>query len=175
MAIRLPDGASFNGGILEVDPATGDRTLLVGQAYVDDGTTSNVIEVLPANADSVFLDGVYAIQDGGSNDLIFTTRWGPLAVYRYDLDTGELFVLSDLEAQLDSDFAAYFEPTGLVILKASECPADFNGDGVVNVPDLIFLLGEWGDNPGSPADFDGDGLVRVPDLLIVLGAWGPCN
>lgn len=56
-----------------------------------------------------------------------------------------------------------------------ECPADFNGDGVVNVPDLIFLLGEWGTNPGSTADFDGDGEVRVPDLLIVLGTWGSCN
>ena len=56
----------------------------------------------------------------------------------------------------------------------STCPADFDGNGLVRVPDLIFLLGEWGDNPGSPADLDGNGLVRVPDLIILLGAWGEC-
>ena len=57
---------------------------------------------------------------------------------------------------------------------AAPCPADFDGDGLVRVPDLIFLLGEWGDNPDSPADFDGDGLVRVPDLIFLLGEWGEC-
>jgi hypothetical protein len=53
--------------------------------------------------------------------------------------------------------------------------ADLNCDGVVNVSDLLILLGEWGDCPGDsecPADLNGDGVVNVSDLLILLGNWG---
>ncbi len=57
---------------------------------------------------------------------------------------------------------------------ATACPADLNGDGEVRVPDLILLLGAWGESPGHPADFDGDGEVRVPDLIALLAAWGAC-
>lgn len=55
-----------------------------------------------------------------------------------------------------------------------DCPGDINGDGVVNVADLLLVLGAWGPNPGHPADFNGDGVVGVIDLLVLLGAWGPC-
>lgn len=54
------------------------------------------------------------------------------------------------------------------------CPADLNGDGVVNVGDLLTMLLAWGANPGHPADLDGDGAVTVGDLLLLLAAWGPC-
>lgn len=57
------------------------------------------------------------------------------------------------------------------------------GDGVVDGADLAYLLGEWGDNPGSPADFvdsatfapPPDDLVDGADLAVLLGAWGECD
>jgi len=48
---------------------------------------------------------------------------------------------------------------------------DINGDGIVNVDDLLLVLGAWGPNPGHPADINGDGVVNVEDLLIVLANW----
>jgi hypothetical protein len=54
----------------------------------------------------------------------------------------------------------------------ASCPADLNGDGVVDVVDLLLLLGNWG-NPGT-GDINGDGTVNVEDLLLLLAAWGPC-
>jgi hypothetical protein len=53
-------------------------------------------------------------------------------------------------------------------------PGDLNGDGVVDVFDLLVLLGAWGPcGPGNcPADINGDGSVDVFDLLILLGNWG---
>ncbi len=54
------------------------------------------------------------------------------------------------------------------------CPWDLDGNGDVNVTDLLALLGAWGTNPGGPPDFDGDGAVTVSDLLKLLGVWGPC-
>ena len=48
---------------------------------------------------------------------------------------------------------------------------DINGDGIVNVDDLLLVLGGWGSNPGLPADLNNDGVVNVEDLLIVLANW----
>jgi len=57
-----------------------------------------------------------------------------------------------------------------------ECPEDVDGDGVVDVLDLLAVLSSWGDTGGGlPADVNGDGVVDVLDLLAVLGAWGPCG
>jgi len=51
---------------------------------------------------------------------------------------------------------------------------DLNGDGVVNVSDLLILLGAWGpvEPGGFDADLNGDGVVNVSDLLILLANWG---
>jgi V8-like Glu-specific endopeptidase len=54
------------------------------------------------------------------------------------------------------------------------CPADANGDGFVNVSDLLTVIDDWG-LADSPADINGDGIVNVTDLLAVVGAWGPCE
>jgi hypothetical protein len=56
-----------------------------------------------------------------------------------------------------------------------ECPADVNGDGTVDVVDLLALLPAWGPCGGPcPEDINGDGIVNVLDLLELLAAWGPC-
>jgi len=54
-------------------------------------------------------------------------------------------------------------------------PADLNCDGVVNVSDLLILLGDWGactEPDACPADLNDDGVVNVSDLLILLSNWG---
>lgn len=50
---------------------------------------------------------------------------------------------------------------------------DVNGNGAVEVQDLLIMLGAWGGCPGPccPADLDLDGTVGVTDLLILLGNW----
>jgi hypothetical protein len=53
---------------------------------------------------------------------------------------------------------------------------DVNGDGVVDVMDLLALLAAWGDCPDPPdpcpADLDGNGAVNTGDLLTLLAHWG---
>lgn len=54
---------------------------------------------------------------------------------------------------------------------------DLNGDGVVDVSDLLAVLNAWGHCPdGSPAqcpaDVNGDGVIDVSDMLGVLSNWG---
>jgi hypothetical protein len=46
-------------------------------------------------------------------------------------------------------------------------------DGVIDVGDLLRVLGDWG-QIASPCDIDDNDIVDVGDLLEVLGAWGSC-
>jgi hypothetical protein len=50
-------------------------------------------------------------------------------------------------------------------------PNDINGDGVVNVSDLLEIISAWGSCNGCPADVNNDGMVNVTDILAVIGDW----
>jgi hypothetical protein len=54
------------------------------------------------------------------------------------------------------------------------CPADLDGDGMVNVVDFLILLAEWGPCDCCDADLDLDGTVGIIDFLSLLARWGPC-
>lgn len=95
-----------------------------------------------------------SLADAGSYDVIVTNDCGPLT----------------------SSAAA------LTIAKSSPCPADLNGDLIVNGFDLALLLGEWTGaatydpcRPALAADLSGDCRVNGFDLALLLGAWGACR
>jgi hypothetical protein len=72
-----------------------------------------------------------------------------------------------------------FNEWGLIITRAAvpvdPCdPADVDGNGVVNVADLVALILAWGPCVPSepcPADVDGSGEVDVNDLVLVILNW----
>jgi len=55
---------------------------------------------------------------------------------------------------------------------------DLNHDSLVNVEDLLVVIGAWGSCPGlpqlCPADVNHDKVVNVSDLLAIIAAWGDC-
>ncbi len=53
------------------------------------------------------------------------------------------------------------------------CDEDVNGDGSINVSDLLEIISVWGTDD-SDADVNDDGVVNVSDLLAVVAAWGEC-
>ena len=54
---------------------------------------------------------------------------------------------------------------------------DIDLDGLVNVNDLVLLIGAWGQCPGGgggqtcPADLNASGSVDVDDLIALLSHW----
>ena len=58
---------------------------------------------------------------------------------------------------------------------ATTCLGDINFDRVVNVSDLLVLIGDWGPCIGCNTDLDDNGYVRVNDLLMLISNWGPCE
>jgi hypothetical protein len=60
-------------------------------------------------------------------------------------------------------------------LPTPPCPADLDGDGSVEVADLLLVVHGWGPCPEAcVGDVDGDGQVCIDDLMALLAAWGPC-
>jgi hypothetical protein len=55
-----------------------------------------------------------------------------------------------------------------------KCAEDLDGDGLINVNDLLTVVGDWGLSD-SEADIDGSGTVDTADLLAVIAAWGVCE
>jgi hypothetical protein len=58
-------------------------------------------------------------------------------------------------------------------VEPADCPEDLDGDGEINVDDLLALLANWGGS--GTGDINDDGTVNVDDLLLLLAAWGPCE
>jgi endonuclease/exonuclease/phosphatase family metal-dependent hydrolase len=106
------------------------------------------------------------------------------ATLTFSFDTGGLEPgLYEVAAEIltsDEDVPGeQFETIDLMIavmLEADEpSEGDINDDGLVDVADLLLLLGAWGQCPDPPADcdadLDGNGVVDVVDLLALLGNW----
>ena len=49
-------------------------------------------------------------------------------------------------------------------------PEDVNGDGVVNVLDLLFVALHYGQTLSESVDVNGDGVVNIDDLILVAAA-----
>ena len=62
--------------------------------------------------------------------------------------------------------------------KITERPAsnklkgDVNGDGTVNIADLVLVASNLGKTGQNAADVNGDGVVNIADLVLVAGALG---
>ena len=63
-------------------------------------------------------------------------------------------------------------PPGVPETEATRFPADVNGDGVVNIQDLVFVSSNFGKTGQHPADVNGDGVVSILDLVLVASAFG---
>ena len=53
------------------------------------------------------------------------------------------------------------------------CPADIDGNGTVNVNDILHIISQWGGT--GRGDLNGDSVVNVSDLLSLIDTWGNCN
>jgi len=112
---------------------------------------------------------ICAAINGGSHDYLSNQFLAPLAPMG-NLGEPRSVNLSTIEGNqyailvVDAN-----EPDCPVVPPA--CPADFNGDQVIDGSDLTSLLSGWGTAAG---DTNGDQTTDGSDLTTLLSAWGPC-
>ncbi len=58
------------------------------------------------------------------------------------------------------------------ITESTGLKGDVNGDGTVNIADLVLVAGALGETGQNIADVNGDGQVNIADLVLVAGALG---
>jgi len=105
-------------------------------------------------------------------------NWGPgiqkLIVQGDEIDNGALieFYIGALPA--DQTFLFSSGAVSRLDLTVS-VPWDVNGDGCINLSDLVLIGQSWG-NTGPPhwtrADVNSDGVVNLSDLVLVGQHWG---
>jgi hypothetical protein len=160
--ILASDGASDDNFGIRVSISSDGTTAIVGANGDDDNGTSSGSAYIYCFVNCVWEETKILASDGASND-----DFGKSVSISSDGSTVLVGAVYDNDNGIDSGSAYIFDIDG------SDCP-DINGDGYVNVSDLLAVIDQWG-LTFSPADLNFDGIVDVSDLLIVVGNWGPCE
>ena len=58
------------------------------------------------------------------------------------------------------------------ITEPERLKGDVNGDGIINIQDLVLVASNLGKSGQNAADVNGDGIVNIQDLVLVAGALG---
>ena len=58
------------------------------------------------------------------------------------------------------------------ITEPTKLTGDVNGDGTVNIADLVLVASNLGQTGSNAADVNTDGVVNIADLVLVAGALG---
>ena len=92
--------------------------------------------------------------------------------------TGHTSVVRSVSFSPDGQTVATGSDDGIVLLwdlmppSPPQLPEDVNGDGVVNIQDLVAVAAAFGAAGDTPADVNGDGVVNIQDLVAVAAAFG---
>jgi uncharacterized membrane protein len=110
--------------------------------------------------------GAFRIEDLIINDV---GHWYVINGYGLTINNSRQMVVPAVNNETDEG--------GLILLTPVATIGDINGDGSVNIDDLLAVIAAWGPCPASPAacvaDVVVDGQVNIDDLLLVISSWGP--
>jgi hypothetical protein len=109
------------------------------------------------------IEGNTALNDGGG---IFVSQFG-------ETDLIHSVVCRNVHDQIFGAWTDNGSNCVTAICLSCGCPADVNGDALVNGADLALVMAAWG-TTGPTGDINSDGIVDSSDIALVLAAWGPC-
>lgn len=154
-----------------VNPTTCVRSPLGG--VFDPGDVVGVQWISDDDAFDVVNVDIEFSSNGGQSWTTVASATADDGVYNWtvpDVSTssGVLRVLGrDGDGNVGGSLSGTFEVVGTSV------PGDVDGDGHVDVNDVLLIVSSWGPCGAScPADLDGDGEVGVNDVLLVLGYYG---
>ena len=99
---------------------------------------------------------------------------GTLATLTFEVIAVKASTLTLSDVLLTNSAGKAFVPKidNAEITEASQLKGDINGDGIVNIQDLVLVAGRLGQSGANSADVNGDGIVNIQDLVLVASALG---
>ena len=99
---------------------------------------------------------------------------GPLATLTFEVIAVKASTLTLSDVLLTNSAGETFVPKieNAEITESIALKGDVNGDGTVNIADLVLVAGALGKTGQNAADVNGDGQINIADLVLVAGALG---
>ena len=99
---------------------------------------------------------------------------GTLATLTFEVMAVKPSTLTLSEPLFADDQGNTFLPRveGGEITEPPKLEGDVNGEGVVNIQDLVLVASSFGETGENAADINGDGVVNIADLVLVAGNLG---
>ena len=99
---------------------------------------------------------------------------GTLATLTFEIIAVKASTLTLSDVLLTDSAAETFVPRieNAAITESTGLKGDVNGDGIVNIADLVLVAGALGETGQHAADVNGDSVVNIADLVLVAGALG---
>ena len=99
---------------------------------------------------------------------------GTLATLTFEVIAVKASTVTLADVLLSNAAGAIFVPQleNAQITGPTELKGDVNGDGTVNIADLVLITSNLGKTGQNAADVNGDGVVNIADLVLVAGALG---
>ena len=125
--------------------------------------------------------------DADGDTLTYTLSGTGAVVFNIDNTTGQLKTWAELNAAIESVYSVTITvsdgvrtDTISVTINVTdvEMPPvlDVNGDGIVDITDLVMVAASFGTTVDptipNPADVNDDGVIDLTDLLLVIGGMG---
>ena len=104
-------------------------------------------------------------------------------VHLWDVATNDIKAI--FKGHVDDVYSVSFSPDGSTLASGSgdgtvllweisvpkQLKEDINGDGVVNIQDLVLVAAQFGQIGENKADVNGDGFVNIQDIVVVAAAF----
>ncbi len=140
--------------------------------------TGDVPTDLPANATSIVFSPDAKVLVSGSYDRTIRL-WSIATGEQLRTLDGHTYSITGVAVSPDGSTIASGSFDGTVLLwafpdvmVATGIVGDLNGDGMVNIQDIVLIAASFGEAGENGADLNGDGEVNIQDLVMAANALG---